>query len=144
MLNSSCSFGESFDTLESGKDHPFMVTLHKFMNTLSIVSAIPWITTLLNVLPASAEIKEFEEISRQQFRKRRSKGSSRKDVFYYLLGEDKETGSKLTEPELVLDARTAIVGGSDTTSIALGYGRLDCEDCTHTDINQLPILLPCS
>lgn len=91
------------------------------MNLLSVISAIPWVTTLLDILPASGDIKEFEQISRDCLERRRVKGSARKDIFYYLLGEDKETGSKLTEIELVLDARTAIVGGSDTTSIALGY-----------------------
>ena len=102
-----------------------MEILHRFMNILSIVSAVPWLTSLLDVLPASGDIKIFEQISRDCFQKRRAKGSSRKDVFYYLLGEDKETGSKLTELELVIDSRTAIVRGSDTTSIALGYVKLD-------------------
>jgi cytochrome P450 len=97
------------------------------MNILSVLSAVPWLTTLLDVLPASGDIKEFEQISRDCFQRRRTKGSARKDVFYYLLGEDKETGSKLTELELVMDSRTAIVGGSDTTSIALGYIKLDCD-----------------
>ncbi|KAJ4371634.1 hypothetical protein N0V83_004854, partial [Neocucurbitaria cava] len=114
-------FGESFDMLNTGKDHPFMTILHSFMKSLSIMSAVPWITSLLELLPATGDLKEFENIARDLMDKRRAKGSSRKDIFYYLLGEDKETGSRLNERELVMDSRTAIVAGSDTTSISLGY-----------------------
>lgn len=107
--------------LESGQSHRFMIILHGFMKMLSVLSAVPWIYSLVELLPAGGDIKEFEKIARDLMSRRREKGSSRKDIFYYLLGEDKETGSRLNELELVMDSRTAIVGGSDTTSISLGY-----------------------
>ncbi|GAB7356545.1 hypothetical protein MBLNU459_g7285t2 [Dothideomycetes sp. NU459] len=114
------AFGHSFDMLKTGESHHFMVILHNFMNSLNLLSAIPWLTTLVNILPASSDSKKFDQFSKDCFTKRRAQGPSRKDIFYYLLGEDKETGSRLSELELVLDSRTAIIGGSDTTSIALG------------------------
>ena len=95
------------------------------MKAPSILSAVPWLPSLVDLLPASADIKEFEDFSRVCFTKRRAKGSFRKDIFNYLLGEDKETGSKLSKLDLVMDSGTAIVGGSDTTSIALGYVTYD-------------------
>jgi cytochrome P450 len=121
ILSEKNRFGESFKMLETGSSHRFMTILHRFMKSLSVLSAVPWITSLMNLLPAGADIKEFEKIASDMVNKRRAKGSTRKDIFYYLLGEDKETGSRLNERELVMDSRTAIVGGSDTTSISLGY-----------------------
>ena len=111
-------FGESVDMLTTGTSHRFMIILHGFMRMLSLLSAIPWLTSLVSLLPS--DLAEFETIAQDCMDKRRTKGSSRKDIFYYLLGEDKETGTRLSERELLLDSRTAIVGGSDTTSISLG------------------------
>jgi cytochrome P450 len=121
VLITQCRFGEPFDMLKTGKKHHFIIVLHRFMKGLSILGAIPWLTSLVDKMPASGDIKEVERFSRQCFDRRQAKSSSRKDIFYYLLGEDKESGSKLNEPELVIESRTAIVGGSDTTAITLGY-----------------------
>lgn len=98
-----------------------MITLHRFIKVLSILGAIPWLTSLVDKLPASHDIKEVENFSKACYHRRRAKGSFRKDIFHYLLGEDTESGTRLNEPELIIESRTAIVGGSDTTSITLGY-----------------------
>jgi cytochrome P450 len=105
--------------VKTGTTHHFMITVHKFMTAVSLLSAIPWLSSLANILPTGTAVKDLEKYSRDCFLNRKEKGSSRKDLFYYLLGED-QGGSQLTELELVLDSRLAIVGGSDTTSIALG------------------------
>lgn len=106
--------------VESGTSHYWMDILHSFMRTLSILGPVPWIASLLELLPVAKDVQRFEDFSRDCFEKRRSQGSSRKDIFYHLLAEDKETGSKLSEHELIIDARTGIVGGSDTTAITFG------------------------
>ncbi|EXJ59298.1 uncharacterized protein A1O5_12179 [Cladophialophora psammophila CBS 110553] len=113
------TFGVPFDMVKTGQTHHFMDTIHKFMKAVSILSAIPWLNSLANALPTDSAVKDLEKFSRDCFQNRKAKGSSRKDLFYYLLGEDQD-GTKLTELELIMDSRTAIVGGSDTTSIALG------------------------
>lgn len=105
--------------VKTGQVHHFMTTIHNFMKAVSILSAIPWLTSLANALPTDSAVKDLEAYSRNCFNDRRAKGSSRKDLFYYLLGED-QGGTTLTELELIMDTRTAIVAGSDTTSIALG------------------------
>jgi cytochrome P450 len=105
--------------VKTGQVHHFMTTIHRFMKAVSILSAIPWLTSLANALPTDSAVKDLEAYSRNCFNDRKAKGSSRKDLFYYLLGED-QGGTTLTELELIMDTRTAIVGGSDTTSIALG------------------------
>lgn len=108
-----------FDMTKTGETHHFMTTIHKFMKSVSILSAIPWLTSLVRTLPTNSAVKDLEKYSRDCFQNRKAKGSSRRDLFYYLLGEDQD-GTRLTELELIMDSRTAIVGGSDTTSIALG------------------------
>ncbi|KAF2209824.1 hypothetical protein CERZMDRAFT_99883 [Cercospora zeae-maydis SCOH1-5] len=114
------AFGRSFDMIQSGHAHQFMITLHKFMHSLSLLSAIPWMTSLLRLLPVSAEIKMFQDFAEDCVQERVANSSPRRDLFHFLLGEDKETGSKLTRAQLVQESRTAIAGGSDTSSITLG------------------------
>jgi cytochrome P450 len=108
-----------FDMTKAEKNDHFMTTIHKFMKSVSILSAIPWLTSLGCRLPANSAVKDLEEYSRDCFQNTREKGSSRTDLFYYLLGEDQD-GTKLIELGLVIDSRTAIVGGSDRTAIAIG------------------------
>lgn len=98
-----------------------MMILHRFTKILSVLGAIPWLTSLISMLPVSGDMKEVEKFSKDCYNRRRARGSSRKDIFHYLLGEDKEAGTRLNEAELVIESRTAIVGGSDTTAIVLGF-----------------------
>lgn len=66
--------------------------------------------------------KRFVEYARSQTLERLDAGVSedRKDVFYYLLNaKDPETGSGLSTTELLSEAATLIVAGSDTASTAL-------------------------
>ncbi|KAM3414442.1 hypothetical protein BST61_g9607 [Cercospora zeina] len=113
-------FGHPFNMIKSGQVHHCMTTLHKFMHMLSLLSAIPWITSLLRLLPVSPEIKQYHNFAEECVQNRVASSSPRRDLFYFLLGEDKETGSKLNRAQLVQESRTAIAGGSDTTSITLG------------------------
>ncbi|KIX99293.1 uncharacterized protein Z520_04869 [Fonsecaea multimorphosa CBS 102226] len=90
------TFDMPFNMVKSGETHHFMTTLRRFMKAVSMLSAIPWLNSLVHALPTDSAVKDLEEYSRDCFKTRKAQGSSRKDLFYYLLGED-QNGTKLTE-----------------------------------------------
>ncbi|POV95146.1 hypothetical protein PSTT_16433 [Puccinia striiformis] len=66
------------------------------------------------------EQHEFREFTRSMFLRRRNQGlGTQLDVFHYLLGEDTETGTRLTETELAADSTLLVITGSDTTRTVL-------------------------
>jgi cytochrome P450 len=76
---------------------------------------------LHRVLPLPQRIKIFLRQNEERFQNRLKQGSSRLDLFTYLLGEDDPNSLRLTERELVADAGLIVVAGSDTTSSLLTW-----------------------
>ncbi|GMK56078.1 hypothetical protein CspeluHIS016_0211340 [Cutaneotrichosporon spelunceum] len=118
-------FGEPFGMLDAGVKHFFVETLENAMQTLIPFHEISWIRILLRkLLPLPERLKVFEKQNMERFERRAKQGSARRDLFTYLLGEEKEdTGQifKLTRFELVADAGLIVVAGSDTTSSLLTW-----------------------
>lgn len=115
-------FGQPFDMLETSRKHFFVETLEKAMQTLIPFHELSWIRMLLRrAMPLPARLKVFEKQNKERFEKRLAQGSSRRDLFTYLLGEENPDVLKLTEFELVADAGLIVVAGSDTTSSLLTW-----------------------
>ncbi|BEI85721.1 hypothetical protein CcaverHIS002_0600080 [Cutaneotrichosporon cavernicola] len=118
-------FGEPFGMLDAGVKHFYVETLENAMQTLIPFHEISWIRILLRkLLPLPERLKIFETQNMERFERRAKQGSARRDLFTYLLGEEKEdTGQlfKLTRLELIADAGTIVVAGSDTTSSLLTW-----------------------
>jgi cytochrome P450 len=74
---------------------------------------------LLVYLPLSADVKEFNRKNENMLAERQKHGTSEKDIFRHLLGEDSETGTVFTQAQLGTNATLTIIGGTDTTSSTL-------------------------
>lgn len=118
-------FGEPFGMLDAGVKHFFVETLENAMQTLIPFHEVSWIRLLLHkLLPLPARLKVFEKQNTERFERREKLGSARRDLFTYLLGEEKGDegkGFKLTRHELIADAGLIVVAGSDTTSSLLTW-----------------------
>ncbi|EXJ70264.1 uncharacterized protein A1O5_06332 [Cladophialophora psammophila CBS 110553] len=135
-------FGQDFGMLEKAEQHLYMKFLHQALRVLSIFSHTPWANplckyifrydldrakthlTIVPFVPVDAETRKegrkFMEISAQQYQNRKARGTSREDIFSYLLASDSK-GVNLDDDELSADSGALIVGGSDTTAVCLTY-----------------------
>jgi cytochrome P450 len=115
-------FGAPFDMLETSKKHFFVETLEQAMQARIPFHEVSWIQLLLHtVVPVPKRLEVFQQQNKERFEKRLKQGSSRLDLFTYLLGEDDPHSFKLTDIELVADAGLIVVAGSDTTSSLLTW-----------------------
>lgn len=118
-------FGEPFGMLDAGVKHFYVETLENAMQALIPFHEISWIRILLRkMLPLPERLKIFEKQNIERFERREKQGSARRDLFTYLLGEEKEDSGqmfKLTRLELIADTGTIVVAGSDTTSSLLTW-----------------------
>jgi len=115
-------FGAPFDMLETSKKHFFVETLEKFMQVLIPLQELAWLRQLIRrVVPLPKQLKIFEEQNTERFERRLAQGSSRRDIFTYLLGEDNPDVVKLSRTELIADTGLIVVAGSDTTSSLLTW-----------------------
>jgi hypothetical protein len=97
--------------VRSGEIHDFMRIVQGFMRFMAMVSTIPWSSALFGLLPKNKDSNMLYDFSVENLNKRMAKGQSRKDVFSYLLAEDKETKIKYNRKELIYESRLVIVGG---------------------------------
>jgi benzoate 4-monooxygenase len=122
------SFGASFGFLESGRDDYNLInTVDTRGEVLNAMGHLPqWIRPYMkhlrfdpfwyNGLRSTANL---EAIGRAAFGKRKAEAlnTSRKDLMSFLLNaKDPNTGGPIPDNELVAEAISFIVGGSDTTS----------------------------
>jgi cytochrome P450 len=118
-------FGEPFGMMDAGAKHNFVITLENAMQSLIPFHEISWIRILLRkLMPLPERLKVFEQQNTERFERREKQGSARRDLFTYLLGEEKEDSGnmfKLTRLELIADTGTIVVAGSDTTSSLLTW-----------------------
>ncbi|KAI8454163.1 cytochrome P450 67 [Phakopsora pachyrhizi] len=111
------------DLLKTQKDeHHILEQMGRVVQQAGILRNVPWLTPLVKIWP-SAQTKEqvaFREFTKTMFLKRWKQGLGKQiDVFHYLLGEDTETGTRLTISELAADSTLLIITGADTTRMVL-------------------------
>jgi cytochrome P450 len=72
-------------------------------------------TQLLVLLPETEDVRIFRKKGENMLTQRQNFTSPQKDIFYYLLAEDSESGTKFTQKELNSNAQLVIIAGTDTT-----------------------------
>ncbi|KAA1094636.1 cytochrome P450 monooxygenase 67 [Puccinia graminis f. sp. tritici] len=98
--------------------HRILTHMGRVVRQVGIVRNMPWLTPLVKAWPSTQrkEQSEFRDFTKSMFLRRRNQGfGSQLDVFHYLLGEDTETGTRLTAAELAADSTLLVITGSDTT-----------------------------
>ncbi|KAI0347604.1 cytochrome P450 [Trametopsis cervina] len=118
------AFGHEFGMLRTGTDvDNFWHTLETGVAMAGIISHIPWTLPVLNLIPGGGkEIKGLQAMCGGFARTRVAQGSSSKDIFYYLTGEDDLDRKDRPVLEAVTgDAMLAVIAGSDTTATALSH-----------------------
>ncbi|KAL8276364.1 hypothetical protein RQP46_011249 [Phenoliferia psychrophenolica] len=79
--------------------------------------ACPWLRDIIfYVVPLPRALQDIQKYATAAFLERfqRGPGGATRDLFTYLLGEDKDTGIKLNATQLGNDSFALVIGGSDT------------------------------
>ncbi|EKM48781.1 uncharacterized protein PHACADRAFT_214663 [Phanerochaete carnosa HHB-10118-sp] len=85
-----------------------------------IYEHLPWLASLARHIPGVGEkIKRFRAMCTQRGISRLEKGSSTKDLFYWLSNEDGSEKENPSRSLILSDSALAIIAGSDTTATVL-------------------------
>jgi cytochrome P450 len=115
------AYGGMFHCLAEGVDRGgIQKIVEDGLGATEIFGAMPWLRPILVTLPTPTSALFDRARSVVQLRKQR--GTTVKDLFYYILGEDGRgdiVDSDMDSETLAQEAALAIAAGSDTTSTAL-------------------------
>lgn len=156
-------FGGGFELMKSGGDSDGSWAVeHEATVAASCLSHLPWVAPFLRIIPLGERTVRFVQFGKDCVRRRLSKGCIKKDLIYYLSGEDKPDVAERTPlKQLLLDGPSAIQAASETTSAIISgvlyyalchpevYKRLQTEIDTFTDVGgygklaELPYLNAC-
>lgn len=120
------AFGASFGCLESGDYHPFVAMVFysiKASCTAVFLNSFGPLKPLLGLFIGGQEFQNREEtqaMAQATLEKRMAQGpGTRRDFMTYILRNQGDGDKGMTRGELILNARTLIVAGSETTATAL-------------------------
>ncbi|KAF7789587.1 hypothetical protein EIP86_000533 [Pleurotus ostreatoroseus] len=115
------TFGHEFGMMQSGTDvGGLWQTIENGTTAAAYISHIPWIFPILMSLPgADKEMRKMQALGKYCAERRVEKGSSSKDLFYYLTEEETLNSSKAASG--AGDGLLAIIAGSDTAATALTH-----------------------
>ncbi|KAK5075962.1 hypothetical protein LTR51_001641 [Lithohypha guttulata] len=117
-------FGQSYGQLESGKSHPAITKVERFMKAGVIVTQMMWVVTLLMVIPGLDDpMKDLKDWAKQLLDERANtrqleeKGEDEKDLMSYVEESKKLTNTRhpMTDEVFAEDAVLLQVAGSDTS-----------------------------
>ncbi|PAV19188.1 cytochrome P450 [Pyrrhoderma noxium] len=116
------ALGGGFELMRDGGDNEGIWTiLHTGLEKMAILQHMPWLSRILFQFSFGTEsATRMTEFCQEQARKRATRGSTRKDLFYHLLDEGGVEKVKPPFRYVMSDSMLALVAGSDTTSITLG------------------------
>ncbi|CAL1708242.1 unnamed protein product [Somion occarium] len=116
-------FSTEFGMIKAGKDTTgIWHALEEGTFAAGILSHIPWIFDFLKHLPQGGSAFAVLQIIGARIAKQRIEaGSSKRDLFHYLVSEDESTGIKLTHEAAISDGMMSIVAGSDTSATNLTH-----------------------
>lgn len=115
------AFNSEFQFLEAGYDYMGLQrTLEMGALMQESLGIIPWVRPFVEAFSKSSPTAKMYATGRQHIIKRKTEGSSTKDIFFYLLNED-GTGKHEELPLAILaqEAVVVLLAGSDTTASAL-------------------------
>lgn len=123
------AFGEAFGMLERGADNGAIETLNKRGTWSATVGTIPSLRKVMRYfyldpffVTGSASVRRLTQIARDKVDRRLAKQSDRQDLLARLMeAKDPDTGKKMEKNELVAEALTQLIAGSDTTSNTLTH-----------------------
>lgn len=81
------------------------------LNIPAPLGTIPWIATIFAFLPRAKAAEGLFSFARERVKERLPLGQTVKDIFSYLLVEDRPSKKKYTEPELVLESLMLSIAG---------------------------------
>ncbi|KIJ45960.1 hypothetical protein M422DRAFT_29605 [Sphaerobolus stellatus SS14] len=113
------AFGGAFNLLEEGDKQGYARLIERSLGLQEEIGAIPWASRFIMMassLNVDQDVQAIRKFSFETIKSRVEKGGKCRDLIYYLIDEDKEDGSALPLPTLIMEASLAIAAGSDTTS----------------------------
>jgi cytochrome P450 len=112
------AFGGGFELMKAGGDEDGIWTIiESGLHVSSIISHVPYIMEYFAA--TSGKLRRAIAFGRGNVSKRLGVGASRKDLFYYLSGEELPEAERPSFEDIVQNGTLAIVAGSDTTSSVL-------------------------
>ncbi|THH23060.1 hypothetical protein EUX98_g8119 [Antrodiella citrinella] len=120
------AFSRSFHNVKSGTDATGMVhAIEGGVMQVAWVGHVPWIQPLLGllgkVLGEGWSWKALQNFGAETVRTRMTDGSSKRDLFHYLMDEDDLEAVKPQIQVVAVDGILAIIAGSDTAAVALSH-----------------------
>lgn len=104
---SDLAFSEDFGMLAGGKPHRYVSALHGATRLLVVAAQTPWIRPIVQYLPVEKQSKidgkDFAQISKKTYDRRRERKVTEPDMFEYI-SRKADLPRPLTEPEFIADA----------------------------------------
>jgi len=115
------AFGGGFELMKAGRDVDGLWTvLESGLWISAVLSQIPWvITPLLALSRKKSALARSRRFCKDRTLQRLQMGANRKDLFYYLSGEELPETERPSHAQVAQDGQSAIIAGSDTTSSVL-------------------------
>ncbi|KAI0065820.1 high nitrogen upregulated cytochrome P450 monooxygenase 2 [Artomyces pyxidatus] len=115
------AFGGGFELMEDGGDAKGVWHIFESgMKSSAVMAHTSWSLVLLKYLPGTVQtIQRMRNFGGVNVVNRMKLGAKRKDLFYYLSGEDDSSTVRPSLPTLTSDGILAIIAGSDTTATTL-------------------------
>ncbi|KAF8270117.1 high nitrogen upregulated cytochrome P450 monooxygenase 2 [Lactarius quietus] len=115
------AFGGGFELMKDGRDIDGIWTLLESNLCLSsIVCHVPWVKPLLfAIVRQKSSFRRAPEFCEERALERLRMGANRKDLFYYLSGEELPETERPSHDQISRNGELAIIAGSDTTSSVL-------------------------
>ncbi|KAF8265715.1 high nitrogen upregulated cytochrome P450 monooxygenase 2 [Lactarius quietus] len=121
-LMGDMAFGGGFELMKASRDiDGFWTLMESSLCISSVIVHVPWIIPLLiAVIPRKkSSLMSAGQFCRERTLERLRMGANRKDLFYYLSGEELPESERPPQVQVVQNGQLAIVAGSDTTSSVL-------------------------
>ncbi|KAI0301723.1 cytochrome P450 [Multifurca ochricompacta] len=114
------AFGGGFELMRDGGDiGGVWHILEVGFQNITLIAHVPWVLPYAKYFPGSGkDLVRLREFGNVNVAKRLEMGPNRKDLFYYLSGEDGQI-ERPTNEDLAANGVLAIIAGSDTTSTTL-------------------------
>ncbi|KIP08940.1 hypothetical protein PHLGIDRAFT_68457 [Phlebiopsis gigantea 11061_1 CR5-6] len=115
------AYGGWTEMIREGADHSGLwACLKSGLKAAFVYEHLPWLSYYTRHLPGfGKDVKMMRAMGMAQTEKRYHRGSSSKDLFYFLGNEDGKEAVSPPKHVVISDGVTALVAGSDTTSTVL-------------------------
>jgi cytochrome P450 len=115
------AFGGGFEFMKAGRDvDGFWKLLESGMCLSAVTSHIPYVVPpLIAIVRQKSSLVRSREFCRERVLERLRMGANRKDLFYYLSGEELPEKERPPPTHIAQNGELAIIAGSDTTSSVL-------------------------